>query len=258
MRSEFGCYTLPMSRLSVSFLGSGDAFNAQGRHHAAYLVRGDESALLLDCGATALASLKRDGIAPGDIDTVLISHLHGDHFAGLPFLFLEYTWLGRRRRPLRIVGPPGTEERVLALVQTLYPSPDGNPLPVPLEFTEVLPDRPLRIGEAEVSPFRVPHQEHEISLGFRLTIDGRVIVYSGDTGWTEQLVSQARDADLFICECSFFDTRVWFHLDYPRLDENRGLLGARRMVLTHLGSEVLARRSQIDMELAQDGLIVHV
>ena len=247
-----------MGQLSVSFLGSGDAFNAQGRHHAAYFVRGADAALLLDCGATALASLKRDGISAGDIDSILLSHLHGDHFAGLPFLFLEYSWLEARRRPLRIVGPPGTEDRVMSLFRAIYPGPAAQSLPFPLEFTEALPDHPLRIGTAVMEPFQVPHQEHEISLGFALWFDGRHLVYSGDTGWTEQLVAHSQGADLLICECSFFETRVWFHLDYPRLAENRDRFGARRIILTHLGREVLARREEIEMPLAEDRLVIQI
>jgi ribonuclease BN (tRNA processing enzyme) len=256
LRRQF--YTLRMSSLTVKFLGSGDAFNAQGRHHAAYLVRGARTSMLLDCGATTLASLKRDGIAAGDIDTILISHLHGDHFAGLPFLFLEYTSLEERKRPLRIVGPPGTEERVKSLYLALYPSLGSQPTPFVLEFTEALPDRLLRIGPTAIEPFQVPHQERNLSLGFALDIDGRRVVYSGDTGWTEDLLSRSDGADLFICECSFFETRLWSHLDYPRLAENRARFGARRIILTHLGEEVLARRKEIEMDLAEDGLTVQV
>jgi ribonuclease BN (tRNA processing enzyme) len=247
-----------MNSPTVRFLGSGDAFNARGRHHAAYLVRSANASLLLDCGATTLASLKRDSIVAGDIDTILISHLHGDHFAGLPFLFMECSLIEERQHPLRIVGPPGTEERVKSLYRALYPSLGSQPVPFPLEFTEAVPDRLLRIGPVTIEPFQVPHQEQDLSLGFALNVDGRRIIYSGDTGWTEDLLSRSDGADLFICECSFFETRVWSHLDYPRLAENRARFGARRIVLTHLGCEVLARRKEIEMELAEDGRTVQV
>ena len=109
-----------------------------------------------------------------------------------------------------------------------------------------------------VDPFRVPHQENDISLGLQLTAAGCRILYSGDTGWTEELVARSQGTDLFICECSFYETRMATHLDYPRLAENRDRFGAGRMVLTHLGREVLARRAQIDLELASDGLCVEI
>ena len=109
---------------------------------------------------------------------------------------------------------------------------------------------------ADVLPFRVPHQESEVSLGLRLRMGGKTVLYSGDTGWTEDLVAQSGDTDLFICECCFFETRVDFHLDYPRLAENRHRFGCKRMVLTHLGREVLQHRDELTLELAHDGLVV--
>ena len=83
-----------------------------GRHMVAYLIESPEGSLLLDCGSTILASLNRHGLSAEQIDTVLLSHFHGDHFGGLPFLFLHYLYIEPRVRPLRIVGPPGVEDRV--------------------------------------------------------------------------------------------------------------------------------------------------
>lgn len=247
-----------MGRVRVTFLGSGDAFSAGGSHQAGYLVAGAGSGCLLDCGATTLTSLKRFGIDPVSIDFVLLSHLHGDHFAGLPFLFLEYFYETPRARPLEIAGPPGTAERVWTLFRTVYRATAAKPLPFELRFTELTPDVGTAIGPLHVEPFRVPHQEDEISLGLRVTIDGRAVLYSGDTGWTEELIQRSANTDLFICECSHFETRVDFHLDYPRLAENRERFGCKRLILTHLGREVLARRSEVEIELASDGLTIEI
>jgi len=247
-----------MPPVSVSFLGTGDAFFAAGRHHASYLVRGGGSTVLLDCGATALASLKRAGIDASSIDLICISHLHGDHFCGLPFLFLEYTFERPRQRPLQIAGPPGTEERVHALFGAMYKELAAKPMPFALQFSEMPPGQPVRFGPVCVEPFRVPHQEREISLGFRVGIAGRTLLYSGDTGWTEDLIARSAGTDLFICECCFFETRVPYHLDYPRLAEQRARFGSRRLILTHLGREVLARRQDVDIELATEGLTIDV
>ena len=214
--------------------------------------------IALKCGATALASLKRAGISAGGIDTIFLSHLHGDHFAGLPFLFLEYIFAEPRSRPLRIAGPPGTEERVAALYRAMYADLAREPLPFRLEFIEMLPQRRFELGALTVKPFRVPHQEMEISLGLGISADRRSILYSGDTGWTEDLVYQSEKTDLFICECSFFETRVPFHLDYPRIWENHERFGAKRLILTHIGREVLMRANEIELETADDGLTVEI
>lgn len=245
-----------MKPVQVLILGSGDAFFASGRHHSAYLVRSGSATFLLDCGSTALASLKRHGVAPGSIDAVLLSHLHGDHFSGLPFLFLEYLYVEHRSRPLTIAGPPGTEDRVRRLFHTMYPETAESPLPFPIRYLEMLPDSALAVGVVRVEPFRVPHQEKEISLALAVHVEGRKILYSGDTGWTEELVERAAGTDLFICECCFYETRVPFHLDYPRLLENRSRFGTNRLVLTHLGREVLSRAEDLELELATDGLTI--
>jgi ribonuclease BN (tRNA processing enzyme) len=247
-----------MSSPGVRILGSGDAFCASGRHQAAYLVTTDETTFLLDCGATALASLKLHGVDPAAIDTVLLSHLHGDHIAGLPFLFLEYLFETPRQRPLRICGPPGTEARVTLLFAAMYRDLADRPLPFRLEFTELLPQRPLEIDSICVTPFRVPHQQTEISLGLGIGCGGKRILYSGDTGWTEDLLIHSSGTDLFICECCYFETRLPIHLDYPRIWENRERFGTSRLMLTHLGKEVLARRDQIELELASDGLVLSI
>ncbi len=244
--------------VTVRFLGTGDAFNARARCHASYLVSSPTTSLLLDCGPAALLAMKRDELPVDAIDAVCLSHLHGDHFAGLPFFFLTWIFDAPRQRPLTIVGPPGTEARVRELYRAMYRDLSERPMPFPLHYVEVTDGTRTMLGAAELLAFAVPHQVTEVSLGYRLTLDGKVVLYSGDTGWTEVLVTQSRDTDLFICECCFFETRVDFHLDYPRIVEQRARLGCRRLVLSHLGREVLARRDEIHEELAFDGLVVEV
>ncbi len=247
-----------MQTIHISFLGTGDAFSAGGRHQAAYLIHSRENALLLDCGPTILASLKRHSLSAGPIDAVLLSHFHGDHFAGLPFLFLEYVYVEPRRRPLKIVGPAGVEERVHKLYEAMYADAAAEPLPFALEFIEARPRKRLFLDGMDIRPFPAPHQDDPVSLGYEILLDGRKIVYSGDTGWTEELIERAREADLFICECSFFETRMDVHLDYPRIAENLKRFQAKRIVLTHLGREVLRRLGEIDVEAAHDGLVVEL
>ena len=245
-------------RATVDFLGAGDAFNAAARCHASYLVRAPSACFLLDCGPTILLALKRASIDGNDIDAVFLSHLHGDHFAGVPFLLLSWVYETRRQRPVTVVGPPGTEERVQTLYRTMYKELASRPLPFEFRCIEVDPGERRQIGAVDLFPFRVPHQEKEISLGLRCAVDGKTILYSGDTGWTEDLVTHSQDTDLFICECCYYETRVDFHLDYPRLRENHRRFGCRRLVLTHSGAEVEARRAEIDLEVAHDGLVVEL
>jgi ribonuclease BN (tRNA processing enzyme) len=204
-------------------------------------VVGRETTLLLDCGPTTLLALKREGIPVDDVDAVLLSHFHGDHFAGIPFLLLELMYETPRQRPLVIAGPPGTRIRVEDLHRVMYRDLASRPMPFELQFVDLEPGTPARVGGADVLPFRVPHQETEMSLGLRV-----------------ELVVQSRGADLFICECCYFDSRYEFHLDYPRIAENLSRFGCRRLVLTHLGREVHAHRDEVDIELACEGLVVEL
>ena len=245
-----------MQGVRVVFLGTGDAFSAGERHQAAYLVESPEGSLLLDCGSTVLASLKRHNLPPESIDVIFLSHFHGDHFAGLPFLFLYYVYVEPRSRPLRIIGPPDVEDRVMMLYRAMYADSAAEPLPYALEFIEAQPPRQLSFDGMRISPFPVMHQAHSLSLGCEIETGGRRIVYTGDTGWTEDLVAHTQNADLFICECSFFGTGLATHLDYRQIAANLSRFGAKRIVLTHLGQEVLERKREVDLEMAYDGLTV--
>lgn len=242
----------------VTFLGSGDAFNARARCHAGYLLNAPDTTVMLDCGPTVLLALKREGLSVDNLDAVLISHLHGDHFAGLPFLLLHFIFDSPRQRPLTVVGPPSTEARVHELFRAMYRELSSKPLPFALRFVEANAGQQVAAGGVEALAFAVPHQQNELSLGYRVGVGARTVVYSGDTGWTDVLVDQSQGADLFICECCYFDTRVDFHLDYPRIAENRARFGAQRLVLTHIGREVHARAAEVADQLAHDGLVVEL
>src|SRR5207249_6024489 len=94
-------------RLTLTVLGSGDAFGSGGRNQSGYLVQARGFCMLMDCGVTTLVSLKRHRVDPTSLDLVLLTHLHGDHVAGLPFLFHDFKHAGFRKSPLRVAGPRG-------------------------------------------------------------------------------------------------------------------------------------------------------
>ena len=238
----------------VTVLGSGDAFGSGGRLHSAYLVDAPGATFLVDCGPSVLQAMKRLGRDPEALDFVLLSHLHGDHFAGVPFLFMQYRYDAPRTRPFAVYGPPGTEKRVRTLFSALYDKPSHEAMPFPLRFTELHQDRKQTIGPVTVLPFRVPHAPELTAFGYRITVAGRTIVYSGDSSWTDEFVPRARGADLFICECSTYETRVGIHISYPEIAARAPDLEVRRLLLSHLGREPLRRLGEIELECAQDGM----
>src|SRR5579884_496444 len=216
----WGCHDIPMAPVSLRFVGSGDAFAAGGRFHTCFQLEGGSEPLLIDCGATSLSALKREGIDPASIGWVALSHLHGDHFAGLIWLILDGTFSGRER-PLVIAGPEGTQVRLEQAFEALYPGSMGSERPFEIRFRQYTEREPLELGPAVVTPFEVIHSSGASPYALRIQYGGRTMTYSGDTEWTDSLLEAARGADLFVCECNFYDGSGPGHLSYPTVLENR-------------------------------------
>lgn len=246
-----------MAPVQVRFLGSGDAFSSGGRLQTCFHLSGAGEPLLIDCGASALAGLKREGLDPAAIGFVVLSHLHGDHFGGLPWLILDGRF-SKRSKPLEIAGPPTTRERLKQVFAGLYPGASDARLPFALRFAELAAGARRGLGPASVTPFEVDHESGAPSYSLRLEYGGKVIAYSGDTSWTDSLPELVRGADLFICECSYFDQAVPGHLDYRTLNEHRSELDCKRLVLTHMGDGMLERLGEVEEEVASDGLRIDV
>ncbi len=244
--------------MKVHILGCGDAFGSGGRNQSAYLIEANNRFFLLDCGPTTLLAMKRAGFDPKDLDAVFLSHLHGDHFGGLPFLFLEYLYENPRAKPLHLAGPPGTEERIIQLYGVMYGG--GSPakeIP-PTHFHILHPGKQSLVEGIQVDPFRVPHQVNEISLALKISCAGKQLLFSGDSAWTEQFVTHARGVDLFLCECCFYDQATTNHMNYLKIKEVLPRLQCKRIVLTHLGEAMLARRNEIEIECAEDGMMIEL
>jgi ribonuclease BN (tRNA processing enzyme) len=240
----------------VRFLGAGDAFGSGGRFQACILLEGGSEPVLMDCGATSLVAMKRATVAPGDIGTVLLSHLHGDHFGGLPFVILDGQF-SRRERPLMIAGPPGVQARVGAAMEALFPGSSTAARRFDVRYIELQAGHALALGPCRVTPYDVDHASGAPSFGFRVEYDGRTIAYSGDTAWCDSLPELARGADLFICEGYSLERQIKFHMSVASLIAGAPRIGPVRTVLTHMSEEVL-RSPPAGFEMAEDGLILEV
>jgi ribonuclease BN (tRNA processing enzyme) len=245
-------------KLSVQFIGSGDAFGSGGRLQTCMWVTAGESRFLVDCGCSALVGMRGFGIDPNDVETIVLSHLHGDHFGGIPFFVLDAQLVSGRTERLTIAGPPGTTERVREAMESMFPGSADAERRFPLEIQELELGRPNSVTGLTVTPYEVLHPSGAPATALRICTGDWVFAYSGDTEWTESLVDAARNADLLVAEAYFFDKRVPFHLDYATLRANHDRLDARRTVLTHLSADMLARRGEVEYEIATDGAIYEV
>jgi ribonuclease BN (tRNA processing enzyme) len=246
-----------MASVRVRFVGCGDAFASGGRLQACFHLDGGEEPLLIDCGATSLVALKRERIDPTTISWIALSHLHGDHFGGIPWLVLDGQF-NDRTKTLTIAGPPGTRERVGAAFEALYPGSAGAERPFEIRFIEMRARTPSTLGPATITPFEVVHGGGAPPYALRIEYAGKVIAYSGDTEWTDELIEASRDADLFVCECNFFDKQVPGHLNYRTLLEKRPQLACKRIVLTHMSDDMLGRIYEVKLATAKDGLVIEL
>lgn len=245
--------------MRITFIGTGDAFGSGGRHHSCLFVEVAGGAFLVDCGASAPVALQQRGIDPARVDAVVLTHLHGDHFAGLPFLILEAQFVSRRTRPFTIIGPQALAARLHGLMEAMFPGMAGAGRDFALDLVELTPGVPTAIAAtgAMVTAHAVVHPSGAPALALRVAGDGKVLACSGDTGWTDVLVEVARDADLFVTECYAGDVPVPFHLDQPTLASKLPQLEARRILVTHMSAPMLARADALEgFAAAFDGLVV--
>lgn len=242
--------------IRVRFLGSGDAFGDGGRLQACILVETDGHRALLDCGATSLVALKRADVDPNTIDAVILTHFHGDHAGGVPYLILDGQFR-KRERALVIAGPPGVRERMTAIFEAALPTSSATRQRFAITHLE-LGERAARIGPLEVGAHAVAHLDATAPHGLRVAVDGQVIAYTGDTEWCAALPRLADGADLLIAECYSIDKAIPQHLSHASLVANASELRAKRIVLTHPGPETLARRNELRWQLMDDAGMIEL
>jgi ribonuclease BN (tRNA processing enzyme) len=244
--------------MRLRFVGCGDAFGSGGRGNTCFHVTGSKVNFLIDCGASALPAMKRLDIVRDDIELILITHFHGDHFAGLPFLLLDAQF-SRRSRPLVIAGPAGLENRLTQAMEALFENSSRTKRKFELTMIELGPEETRTFGAVRVTPFSVVHGESGGPfLAYRVQVEGRVIAYTADTEWTDALISLGRDADLLIAEAYTYDKIVRNHLSLATLEAHLAEIRPKRLILTHMSDDMLTRLSTLTYSAAHDGMVIDI
>jgi ribonuclease BN (tRNA processing enzyme) len=223
--------------LDFAFVGTGNAFAPGGLCWNGFVV---DDRYVFEAPPQALQSLNRMGIDANSLEAVILSHHHGDHFLGLPFLLLHWKYFGRTR-PATIVGPPGTQELAVAIGRSVYPGLFD--IAYDLRWVELADDESAQVGDLRLTARRVEHDARlSLNLGYQCELRGRRFAYTGDTGFCEAVVAMARASEVLIAECSSVDERVPIHLnlvdDIPRLRD--AMAPEARLILTHLAPDVTA------------------
>lgn len=238
--------------MEIRFVGSGDAFGSGGRFQTCIRLREGGYTAIVDCGATSLTAMKAQHIDPGEIDAVVLTHLHGDHFGGLPFLILDGQFT-RRTKPLTVLGPVGTTHRLHQAMETLFPGSTGVHRRFDVRTIE-LDGTTRHTGPLHVSSWEVDHASGAPALAVQARLGGSTFAYSGDTAWTPALIRAAEGADVFVCEAYTYDKPVRYHLDYQTLRQHTHELATQQLILTHMGPSMLHRLDDVHHATAHDGL----
>jgi ribonuclease BN (tRNA processing enzyme) len=243
----------------LQFVGCGDAFGTGGRFNTCFHLVGKNVNALIDCGSSSVVGMNKLAIDRNAVSTIFITHFHADHVGGLPFFILEANYVLKRKGALTIAGPPGLKARYAEIMDSAYPGTAKLQLSFPLALHEVEIGKRNEIGGVRVTPFRVVHDERAgPCLGYRCELEGKTVAYSGDTQWTDSVIDIGRKADLFICEAYTRDKPITSHMALSSLEKHLDQIKPKRLILTHMSNDMLARRAEVPFESAEDGMMVEL
>lgn len=221
--------------IELTFLGSGNAFAQGGRYWSSFLANGR---YLFDAPPTLLPHLRRVGVPLEGIDVIFLTHLHGDHFMGLPFLLLDYLYLTERRHDLIIVGPPGVEEAMESFTERCFPNATREAGYRRL-YLEARPGEEQRAGDVSFQAFPMQHASGALQcFGYRARIGESTLAYTGDTAPCEEVFRLAEEAQVLVLDCTYSQGSGPEHIGLDDLPTIRKRLPPQMtLILTHLDGE---------------------
>ncbi len=222
--------------LRVTLLGTGVGIPHSGRSQAAVLLDSGQP-LLFDCGAGTLLRLEQAGVRPGELDTVVLTHLHLDHVSDLMALANARYLL--QLPGLEIYGPEGTDV-YFKIVRSAYP----NLKKMQVTVHEVTPKDSFSVKGCDILAEEAKHSV--TALAYRIKSRGRVVAYSGDTEPSPAVAALAEGADLLIHECSFPEPfEVTNHSTPKKLGGLLENTNVKLVMLTHLYPQTQGKEEEM-------------
>ncbi len=225
-----------MTDLRLTFIGSGNAFSPGGLCCSGFMVN---ERILFDAPPQTLSSMNTCGLNANDVETVVISHHHGDHFLGLPFLLLHWRWRGRTK-PVRIIGPRKTQLLGSKIAEMVFPGVLAG-IGYDIEWQEATPGKLVRAGELELDPYLMEHDDGlEMCLGYAARLGGRRFSYTGDTRLCDSVLELAKGQEVMVSECASRADKVPIHMnlvdDIPIV--RAAMPKEAQLILTHINIDV--------------------
>ena len=230
--------------LQLTVLGCSGTHTGSERMCSSYLVRRGDYRLLLDCGNGSLANLQRTCDVT-DIDAIILSHLHPDHFADLYGLHYALHFHRAGPQSVPVYAPQGAFE----LISQLLESTDT--FAQTFRFAVATAGDTLELGPMTVALHAANHSRE--ALATRVEGDGRVITYTGDSAPADSLVEAARGADLLVADSSWLERQrplpSGVHMTGLEAGQLAAEAGVRRLLVTHVypsndPAEVVAEAAQ--------------
>lgn len=226
--------------LKIVILGSGNAFGHSNQFQSCHYVEFEEKyKILLDCGPTILQSLQLAEINIDDLQYLLISHLHGDHLAGIPFLLLHYKYvLQRLNNPLQIIGPFGLKEQLENLIKGNYPealTKEDNLYQV--QELQVQEEKILW-DKIKIKGFEAHHIPN--AFGYVLQKDDIKVIYSGDNEFNVDQMKEFSKGTVLVHELTTMNSTAGGHTSWELLQKHIDeiLIHVSKVIAVHTGSDV--------------------
>ena len=195
------------SQMKVTLLGTGTPVPMMRRFGPSILVQAGGNNFVFDCGRGATQRLAQINVRPAQTDKFFLTHLHSDHVVGIPDLWLT-GWIMGREIPFRIWGPSGTSE-MMGHLEKAYQADIHVRRDIDEKFaaegirvvaTDIEQGVAYEADGVNITAFEVDHGHVKPAFGYRIDYEGRSVVLSGDTRYSENLIEYAQGADLLIHE----------------------------------------------------------
>ena len=241
--------------MELKVLGSGNAFNQQGRFNSSYLINCSAGNILIDCGFTVPLALQQNKIEFSEVDYIFITHYHGDHYAGLAALLLGLKYITPKEKPLTIIGPGDVKAKTKELLSVLYNGTEKLIDELSLNFISVNEEGDKKALDGfSFEAFKMVHSESSLPVGYVLSINGTKVGFTGDTCWHEGIPGFLKQCDKAIVECNFLERVGEGHLSVEELEQSE-IVQARKsdLYLTHLYEASSKKAKELGYDILMDG-----